>query len=319
VTSAALATACGTEAPGAEAPGAESPTPITVVDSRGKTIRFDTVPERIFTTSYRHIVDELILLEEPPFAYGAYEEEALPEWTRAAIDEAGYEIEPFVTVYGDAVNYEALAALRPDVIIASGYEEDAFAELEAIAPLVVVGTEGFDLDGSRLRILGELVGRPEAAEVIVDDLLGGFDEVDAPSDEMALVFGFADASGPRFAVEWGDVPGREGELMGELGFDVKSDWPFDRNEFGYAEISEENFGLLDEADFVVNIGPYPGNWDDDKAAIEASPVMQNLEVYQRGEVFFLTPNESQAIVQWTPLATPTLVDIVERITEARAR
>lgn len=299
-----------------------SPTPAgaaprTVVDTRGTSVTVPPDGGRIFVTSYRHVVDELLLLGAPPFAYGTSESEELPPWTRDAISTGGHRVEPFVTVYGTQVDYEALAALRPDVIVASAYEQESFATLEGIAPLVVIGDEGFDLDGSRLRLFGDVVGRPDRAAEVIAGLEDGFDRVRPPGGEVALVFGFSDGGAPKLAVEWGDTPGREGQLLTRLGFTIKSDWPFARNEFGYAEVSEENFGLLESADFALNIGPYPGGWAADKAALEGSAVLRELDLFRRGDFFFLTPTESQSIVQWTPLATPTLVETLNRVVTER--
>lgn len=289
---------------------------VTLTDARGEVVELDSVPERVYLTSYRHVLDELLMLGRPPVAYGAHPAEELPVWTREVIERDGVEIEVLEQVEGP--NFEEIAAQRPDAIIAAQWEEEYFDEFEAIAPLVVV-EQAVDVEGERLEILGDLVGRSERAAELAATMTDGLDEVRTTEDEIALIFGFAGDGGPRAAVEWADVPGREGAFLTELGFTVKSDWPFEQNEFGYAEIAEENFPLLDEADTVWNIGPYPGNSERDVEALRSSPVLRSLDVYQRGDVHFLSVEVSQALVQWTPLATPTLVAGIDELVAEGAR
>jgi hypothetical protein len=64
---------------------------------------------------------------------------------------------------------------------------------------------------------------------------------------------------------------------------------------------------------VWNLAPHPGDRDRDEATMRGSRVMQSLQVYQRGDVVFLSSDLSQAMSQWTPLATPLLVREVNAI------
>ena len=66
-------------------------------------------------------------------------------------------------------------------------------------------------------------------------------------------------------------------------------------------ISEEKLTLLD-ADMFWNMAPYPR--DRSAEDFETSPITQNLIVVKEGRYHSLNADQSQAILLWTPLATP---------------
>lgn len=75
-------------------------------------------------------------------------------------------------------------------------------------------------------------------------------------------------------------------------------------------ITEENFALLDR-DLLWNVAPYPG--DTSAADFAASPVLQNLAVVREGRYRSLSADRSQAILFWTPLGVPFLVDALNEL------
>jgi iron complex transport system substrate-binding protein len=306
---------CGASSAGGQTTtggSANTDAPVSVTDVRGETVELPRPPERIVITSYRYVLDELALFGVAPVGYGAYATEALAGWSEEALAELG--ATPQRLDLTDGLNREAVVALEPDVIIASEYEADAFANYEQLAPLVVVD-DSLDLDGDRIRMLGELLGQQERAEQLVASMDDGFDDVLATEEEIALVFLFLDGK-VQAAVEFGDAKGREGELLTRLGLNVRSNWPVEPNEYGYGVIAEENFDVL-EADMVWNLAPYPGDFERDKDTLLSSPVLRRLDVYRRGDVTLVSADLSQSMSFWTPLATPTLVAGVNDILRDR--
>ncbi|MEM9034690.1 MAG: helix-turn-helix domain-containing protein [Actinomycetota bacterium] len=277
--------------------------PIIVTDAAGRSVTLEAPPERIMVTTLRYVPDELMLLGIDPLGYASDPAEELNPWQIAEMDEQGFSMENFAY----PLNYEEIAGGAPDLIVAMDYEVDAIADLEQIAPVLVV-EYGVDLSGDRLRLLGAVTGRSEVADEIVDgaldQLLGA---VSAPDSEISVIFGY-EFEGTNASVYPGGVDvANDVDHLEAAGFNVKSDYSFEAGDFGYTDVAEENFGEL-EADWLWNLAPYPGNADADEAALLDSPVFTGLDVWQRGDGRLLDRPTSQAILFWTPLATDFLAD-----------
>lgn len=100
----------------------------SVTDSRG-IVEFNSPPQRVVVLDW-DLLEQLLTLEVTPI--GATELESYQQWVvdpvvPSSVKEVGTRAEP---------NLEQIAALKPDVIIASSAQEDLLPLLEKIAPVV---------------------------------------------------------------------------------------------------------------------------------------------------------------------------------------
>ncbi|MEQ5755393.1 MULTISPECIES: ABC transporter substrate-binding protein [unclassified Providencia] len=100
----------------------------SVTDSRG-IVEFNSPPQRVVVLDW-DLLEQLLTLEITPV--GATELESYQQWVvdpvvPSSVKEVGTRAEP---------NLEQIAALKPDVIIASSAQEDLLPLLEKIAPVV---------------------------------------------------------------------------------------------------------------------------------------------------------------------------------------
>jgi iron complex transport system substrate-binding protein len=293
--------------------------PRTVTDTGGRALTFNQRPERVVLATYRNILDELLLLDVTPLAYAAWLEEQLPVWTRQTLDQRGITLTNLNgQAYPAEINFEQLAALQPDLIIIPASEGDAetienFALFEQIAPVFVVSWDSIDAD--RLRLFAEIFAvESKVAEIEARDA-ELFASVTPPPADQELVVGFGyGCAGPIASAVYNPGPDTSMHVLERAGFTIK--------DFGrpagedYFDVAEENFALLD-ADMLWNVSPYPGSDGEavpcDARAFESSNIFQNLPVFKEGRYRSLNVDQSQAILQWTPLATPFLAETLNEL------
>ena len=142
---------------------------ITVVDARGKTITFESPPERIvsFMASNTEILfhlglgDRVVAVDD----YSDYPEEVqeLPK-------------------VGDAfgVNYELIVKMSADVVVTASYNAEMITYLEGIGQKVVA-TSATTVDDvySDMEILGKMCGMESEAKEMADVLRGQMDQLTA--------------------------------------------------------------------------------------------------------------------------------------------
>ncbi|MGB0662181.1 MAG: iron-siderophore ABC transporter substrate-binding protein [Pontibacterium sp.] len=147
--------------------------PLTIEHTFGKTV-IETQPQRVATLDYSG-ADDLLALGIQPVAirywYGDFPKTLWP-WASDYLN-----TQP--TVIGRSIDYEALAAARPDVILAlwSGIDERAYQKLSLIAPVVAVpkGRSDYGLAwDERALLAGEATGRLEQAKVVVGEIQARF-------------------------------------------------------------------------------------------------------------------------------------------------
>lgn len=278
----------------------------TLTDVSGRDVVLPANPQRIALTSNRYVLDELLLLDAVPLAYAASESEELPVWTREELSRRGVTIANYNgNPYPAPPDFEQLASMAPDVIVVhDNNDTDELNLLRGIAPVVQVAYT--DTEGSRLRMLAEMLGRAgrvAAIEAQSDALL---ETVTPLRGELAVVFGYRD--GAPAAQVYNGAGRSELEVLERAGFVLADyDRPADERDF---TLSEENFDQLD-VDALWNVAPYPG--DASARDFEASEILRNLAVMREGRYRSLDSDQSQAILFWTPLATPFLVDTLNEL------
>jgi ABC-type Fe3+-hydroxamate transport system substrate-binding protein len=247
--------ACGTtEAPAGEpaSPAPASGAQITVTDVRGKQITFDGPATRAVGLEWA-LVEYLVSLGVMPV--GVADVEGYSAWVQAAPLDGGV---TDVGVRGEP-SIEAIAALRPDVVFtAPDTNEGAIAQLEAIAPVVVVrDADASDAIGQMRRNM-ELVAQVTGKQAEADQLLAGFDAALAEGTQRIASAGLA---GRRIAFADGYLDGSrlsirpftEGSMVEtvsqELG--LVNAWPMAGDEdYGLAETDVEGLTALGDVEFV---------------------------------------------------------------------
>jgi iron complex transport system substrate-binding protein len=280
--------------PGDAAPSGEGDFPVTVQHRYGTTV-IPAPPERVVTAGFND-ADYALAFGVVPVAVrdfiGAFVEEDRP-WARDAL--AGAEPEKISDADG-ALNFEAIAAADPDLILAYSYLEEAeYQTLSSIAPTVVEPEPG-SLWPEHTRDVGRALGMAARAEELVDEVEDGFAAARDAHPEfagttMAIQF-VVDPSG-YYLLEPEDP--RVG-LFASLGFEFPETT---------GEISREQVELLDQ-DVVVVIGAEEEDYASDE-------LFQGLDAVREGRVVYLGGFETEfagALGFDSPLSLPYALDIV---------
>jgi ferric hydroxamate transport system substrate-binding protein len=185
LTALALA-ACGTtEAPASSTePGATAES-VTVTDARGEAVEIPAGVEDVVALEWV-AVEHLQTVGIAPV--GVADLAGYSDWagTGAPIEGApvdvGTRTEPSI---------DAIAGLAPDLIVAvAGRDAGAYADLEAIAPVLVL--QGADASApletmeADLRLVGEAVGHEDAAEAAIGDFQAHVEELSATVEAAGL-------------------------------------------------------------------------------------------------------------------------------------
>ena len=252
--------------------------PVTIEHEYGSTT-IEAEPERVATVGLTE-QDALLALGVVPVAttewFGEYPGAIFP-WAEDELEALGG-APPESLGDATAINVEAVAAQRPDLILALYAElsEEQYEQLSAIAP-TVAPPEGYVEYGvpwdELTRTVGQAVGRPEAAGGLVDDVEAAFDEVreDHPEFEGASAVAATPYEGI-YVYGPEDVRGR---FLTSLGFELPPGLAeVTGAEFG-GDLSDERADLLD-VDVIVWLDP------DDAEGPLGGPLYDSLAVHTDG-------------------------------------
>ncbi len=186
VLSALALAACGTTEPAGETPAAEPEgSAVTVTDARGVEVEIPAGATDVVALEWV-AVEHLQTVGIVPV--GVADAAGYEEWsgTGAPLEgeptDVGTRVEPSI---------DAIAGLAPDLIVAvAGRDDAAYADLEAIAPVLVLqGADAADPIGTMygdLRLVGEATGALEAAETAITEYEAHIEEVSAAVAEAGL-------------------------------------------------------------------------------------------------------------------------------------
>jgi iron complex transport system substrate-binding protein len=275
--------------------------PVTVEHKFGTT-EVPAAPERVVTVGYTES-DTLLALGVEPVGVreflGGYGWRERP-WAQDAL---GGEAETAVSA--EEINFEAVAAQRPDLIVGinSGMTEGDYDRLSRIAPTIAQSGDFVDFGmpwQDQVEMIGRALGRDDGARRTVDEVQARFEAVrrEHPEFEGAtaiLAYGGPDGYGAyasqdtrsRFFSDLGfKTPPRVDELAGD-GF--------------YTEFSQEQFRLMDQ-DVVIMFGT--------QADVLANPVFRRLDAVRDDRVVYLDLGDqfSGALGYASPLSLPFLLD-----------
>lgn len=149
--------------------------PVTIPHAFGETT-IERAPERVVTWGWASADAAIALGVTPvaiPFqAFGGDKDGVLP-WIREALTERGEDVPTVLPDSGEEVPVEAIAAAKPDVIIApySGLTEAQYAQLSKLAPVVAQPGEAWATPWQdTIRITATALGRSEEGEKVLADI-----------------------------------------------------------------------------------------------------------------------------------------------------
>ncbi|MDY7106422.1 MAG: iron-siderophore ABC transporter substrate-binding protein, partial [Actinomycetota bacterium] len=224
------------------------------IEHKYGTTTIEAEPTRVVSVGYNDQDDLLALGVIPVGIRDWYGEQPYAVWPWAQ-DELG-DAEPEVLSNAE-LNFEAIAALDPDLIIgvSSGMTEEDYALLDAIAPTVPQSGDYVDYGmpwQERALMIGRAVGLEAEAQALVDEVEGEF----AAAREAHPEFDGATAA---VAFVYNDLPGVYGSedirsrVMTDLGFVIPEEYDELAGDQFYVSISEEQTDLLD-TDVLVWVG-----------------------------------------------------------------
>jgi iron complex transport system substrate-binding protein len=263
----------------------EGALPVTVEHKYGATT-IEEPPERVVVAGLRE-QDALLALGIPPVAttewYGEHPGAIFP-W---AEDELGDAPLPEVLDFSDGLQFEKIAAQRPDLIVAvySGLSQADYDKLSKIAPTIAQPRGQTDWGASwqdEITIVGEAVGKPAEAQEL---LKGAEAEIAAAAEAHPELAGKTGVVGTYYEglYVYGPEDPRT-KLFEDLGFT----FPAELNDIG--QLSGEEFGgvVPDEQASALDVDALlwfanPGPAQE----IREHPVYSGLDVSKEGRDIFL--------------------------------
>ncbi|RVV99433.1 iron-siderophore ABC transporter substrate-binding protein [Mesobaculum littorinae] len=283
------------------APLAAQEFPLTIDHRFGQTAIPDR-PARVATLDYAG-ADDLLALGVQPVAlrywYGDHPRAVWP-WAEPLLEGAP-------EILRGQINFEQVAAAKPDVIIAlwSGIDRAAYDRLSQIAPVVAPprGVDPFALPwDDRAMIAGRAVGREDLARRKVA-------EIDALFDAAAEDHPHWQGLTATVAYMWDDRPGVYGsqdiraQILSRLGFETPAAVDAGVPGGGFStDISAESIGLM-EADVILWFAT-----DGDFSGVEALPTRRFLEANDRGDEIFVDALLAGAFSHASLLSLPYTLD-----------
>ncbi|WP_119068434.1 ABC transporter substrate-binding protein [Aggregatilinea lenta] len=266
----ALALVLGVSAPAALAQGDG---PRTVTDIMGRQVTIESAPQRVVGMS-ASITEVLYAIGITPV--GATEGIDFPE--------AAASLPTFGTGYQP--DLEALAALEPDLIVASAdLNAQILDQLEAIAPTIVVLIQAPSDVPATIRLVGQATYHETAAEYLAhayDSLLTLVQDT-APADGPSVLIIVGTLSTPNYGKSSTYLGGMVTMLGGTIiGDDQPDAGPFP----GFAQLSVEQ--VLDaDPDVILTITRGAPGATPIPEEIAADPVWSSLTATQNGSVIEL--------------------------------
>ena len=278
--------------------------PVTIEHKYGETT-IDEAPERVVSVGFSDQDFVLALGVTPVGIREWYGERPFATWEWAQ-DELG-DAEP--TVLGsEEIDFEEVAALRPDLIVgvSSGMTEEDYDTLSQIAPTLTQSGDYVDYGmpwQDATRMIGQALGKADAAEAIVTDLEDRFTEAQetypdlvGASGVIAFVMAEDEVGG------YSDQDGRS-RILTSLGMHIPQNIIDLAGDAFYVSFSAENIDRLD-ADLVV----WVAGSDDIIAQIKASPLRGGLPASAEGREVFLNEQDAGAASFGSPLSLGYVLD-----------
>ncbi len=283
----------------------EGALPVTIEHKYGETT-IEEAPERVVVAGLRE-QDSLLALGIVPVGatewFGEHEGAIFP-WAEEALGDAE---PPKALDFTDGIQYEQIAALRPDLILAvySGLTQKDYDTLSKIAPTVAQPPGQVDWGSSwqdEILTVGRAVGKPAEAEKLKDEAEATLAEAAAANPEFKGQTG-AVATPWQGVYVYGPEDARS-KLLVDLGFTFPEGLEdVGGEEFG-GNLSSESMELLDVGTLLWFANPGPAK------KVRENATYRRLAVRTEGRDVFL--DEKGTLYEATSfisvLSIPLLVD-----------
>lgn len=318
---AAAVAACGGDDPDADnaSPDTEAPDFPVSIEHKFGTTTIEAEPGRVVTLGFSEQDPVLGLGVVPVAVREWFGEQPFAVWPWAQ-DELG-DAEPTVIdmSFGE-LDYETLATLSPDVIMAthSGITEDEYARLSELAPTVAQSGDYPDFGvpwQEQTRVIGRALGRVEQADALIADV-GAQIEAAAeahPEFEGATVAWASPTGDGQYNAVGPTTPPMR--FLSSLGLTVSGDLEAVLGDSDSVQVGAEQMSLLDADVLILPVGS-----EEERAAIENDPVFQQLEVSKEGRTIFVVGLDDPVYASLsfsTALSLPLAIDeMVPRLADA---
>ncbi|MCA1334573.1 iron-siderophore ABC transporter substrate-binding protein [Pseudooceanicola marinus] len=295
------------------APGAMAQEfPLRVAHAYGETV-IPARPQRVATVSWANHEVPLALGVVPvgmaAANFGDADGDGLLPWVKAALDELGAEV-PRLYDEGDGIDFEAVAATQPDVILAaySGLSRQDYDTLSMIAP-VVAFPEGPWATGWRdmIRLNAAGMGMAEEGTALIDRIEGEIAATRAAHPEFEgktamFVTHLAPTDLSRISFYTDNDP--RVRFFHDLGLTSPAFIAETAESGAFAgEISAERIDLLDDVDLLVTYGG-----EDLRAGLAENALTAHLPAVAKGGLVLLGNDAMGTAANPTPLSLPWVLD-----------
>ncbi|MBW0091915.1 iron-siderophore ABC transporter substrate-binding protein [Pseudonocardia sp. KRD-184] len=282
-----LLSACGTTEEAA-APGAAAPSgaQITLTDGRGQEVVVDGPAERTVGLEWG-VVENLVTLGVVPV--GVSDVEGYSKWVQTEpltgdVTDVGVRGEPSV---------DAIAALDPDLVVATtDLPEAAIAQLESIAPVLVVrpadAADGLGQMRTNLELLAQATGKEAEAQQVLADFdasLAAGAQALAGAGLTGRPFAFSDAylEGSQVSIRPFTTGSLAESVAAELG--LVNAWPMEGDpDYGLAGTDVEGLTALPaDVEYVYYANAADGG-DVYTDVLGGNAIWQSLPFVQSGDV-----------------------------------
>ena len=302
----------------------ESAYPVTIEHALGTTV-LNAKPERVVSVNWANHEVPLALGVVPlgmAFAdFGDDDGDGLLPWVEEKLEELGAET-PVLFDEGDGIDFEAVAALDPDVILAaySGLDQQTYDTLSEIAPVVAYPESAWSTDWRdmiRLNSLG--MGMAEEGEQLITDLEAEIAAVAAEypvlQGKPAMFITHLDTTNLSTVQFYTDKDTRV-QFFEDLGLQMpQSVVEASAGDSYSGEVSAENIDVFDDVKLLVTYG---GQELID--ALNADPLTSKMPAVASGSIVALGSDPLGTAANPTPLAISwVLRDYVKLLADAAAK
>ncbi|WP_373356600.1 iron-siderophore ABC transporter substrate-binding protein [Pseudoroseicyclus sp. CXY001] len=295
--------------------------PVTITHALGTTV-LTAKPERVSTVQWaNHEVPLALGIVPVGFAaanFGDDDGDGLLPWVTERLAELGAEA-PVLFDEGDGIDFEAVAATEPDVILAgySGLSQEDYDTLSQIAPTIAYPDAPWATDWRQsIRINATGMGMAEEGDALIaeieaeiDETIGQYPELDGKSVMFITHLDTTDLSVLNFYT----TADTRVKFFEDLGLEMPQS-VIDASAGGSysGSVSAEQIDAFDDVDLVVTYG---GQELID--ALEADPLTSKMPAVENGAIVTLGNDPLGTAANPTPLALSwVLGDYVALLAEA---
>ncbi len=283
---------------------------VTIEHALGSTT-IPAPPQRVVTIGWSDQDAVLALGVQPVGTTEWFNEQpgAIFPWATAAASGPTPEI---VSNAGE-INFEQVAALRPDLILAlyEGLDQSEYDTLSKIAPTVAHSAQ-YDAFGAPWQDMtltaGRALGREQQAQELVTAVEQEFAAVRAAHPQWAEMTMLVMATAEAGSYQVFSPQDPKARFFAELGFQTQPPWLAGRVQDNVATVSAEEFTLLDVDRLAWTSDP------DLLQVLQNDPIYNRLEVVRSGRVghfdYTTPPFPGAAITFDTVLSIPYALDQV---------